>query len=293
VDSGLILVDKPLGVSSHQVVSWARKALGTKKVGHAGTLDPEASGLLVLGVGVGTRLLTFCVGMAKTYQATVRLGYATSTDDAQGERIDYPEGTLDRCTPELIDEVVETFRGDIMQVPSSFSAIKVDGRRSYDRARKGEEVNLPARPVTIHGLSRGEITRGEAVVDVELAVECSSGTYIRALARDIGHTLGVGGHLIALRRSQVGPFDIERALPADQITPEGILELAQAAQLIMPSVRVSGPAKDDIAHGRRVECAGWPEGRPVAVLDDAEGALLAVIECVAGRSRILMGVPPS
>ena len=291
--SGLILLDKPLGVSSHTVVSWARKALGTKKVGHAGTLDPEASGLLVLGVGVGTRLLTFCVGMDKTYQATLRLGYATSTDDAEGERIEHPEGDLGSCTPEAIDEAVASFLGEIMQVPSTFSAIKVDGRRSYERARKGEEVSLPARPVTIHRLERGEITPSEGVLDVELLVECSSGTYIRALARDIGARLGVGGHLIALRRSRVGPFDVQDACGAEDITQQAIVELAAAARLIMPSVTVGGPARDDIVHGRSVDCAQWPQEQPVAALEESSGDLLAVVECVAGRSRILMGVPQS
>jgi len=293
VPSGLLLVDKPLGVSSHTVVSWARKALGTKKVGHAGTLDPEASGLLVLGVGAGTRLLTFCVGMGKTYQATLRFGYQTTTDDAQGEPIPGSGGPVSACTPEAIDEVVRSFLGDIMQVPSTFSAIKVDGRRSYDRARKGEEVVLPARPVRIHRLERGDLRPGDGVLDCDLTVECSSGTYIRALARDMGAQLGVGGHLIGLRRHQVGPFSIESAIPADQVLPEHILSLSDAAKLIMPSVRVQGPARDDISHGRKIDCAGWPENQPVAVLDSTGETLLAVIECVAGRSRILMGVPQS
>ena len=291
--SGLVLVDKPLGVSSHTVVSWARKALGTKKVGHAGTLDPEASGLLVLGVGVGTRLLTFCVGMGKTYHATMRLGYATTTDDAEGERIEVTGGSREACTPEAIDAVLKSFRGDITQVPSTYSAIKVEGKRAYDLARSGAEVVLKARPVTIHSLERGGVDVGDGFIDVTLRIECSSGTYIRALARDIGQMLGVGGHLVALRRTSVGPFDVTGAMPGDAIEASGIIDLAVAAQEIMPTVRLGAHAANDISHGRKIACPDWPTGQPLAALDDSSGELLAVVECVEGFSRILMGVPHS
>lgn len=288
---GLALVDKPLGVSSHTVVSWARKAWGTKKVGHAGTLDPEASGLLVLGVGAGTRLLTFCVGMDKTYVTTVRLGYGTTTDDAEGERIDVEGGSLDQCTPEALDAILPRFTGLISQVPSTFSAIKVEGRRSYDLARSGEAVELAARPVTIHSLTRGTITPGDGYLDVEYVVECSSGTYIRALARDMGQALGVGGHLVSLRRTVVGPFRIEQATAAGQLDESPVMSLADAARAIMPVVEVSGPDRDDIVHGRSVSTAGWPEGNHVGVLDATGSSLLAVAQSQGGRSRILMGVP--
>jgi tRNA pseudouridine55 synthase len=292
VVSGLLLVDKPLGVSSHGVVAMARKALGTKKVGHAGTLDPAASGLLVLGVGPGTRLLTYMVGLDKTYLATMRLGYSTTTDDAEGDKIEHPEGDLAACTDAAIEGALEPLRGLISQVPSTYSAIKVDGRRSYDVARSGGEVELAARSVTIHRLERGGVRRESSWIDVDLIVECSSGTYIRALARDIGVALGVGGHLVALRRTKVGPFDISQALAHDAIDTAGLLTLSEAAGAVMPLVSVSGPQAQDIRHGRAFACDGWQEGLPLAAVDGASSELLAIVECSAGRGRILMGVPP-
>lgn len=289
--AGLLLVDKPLGVTSHGVVHMARKALGTKKIGHAGTLDPAASGLLVLGVGPGTRLLTYMVGLDKTYLATMRLGYSTTTDDAEGERVDHPQGDLDSCTDSVIDSAIEPFRGKISQVPSTYSAIKVGGRRSYDLARAGSAAELAARSVTIHLLERGGITRGEGWIDVELTVECSSGTYIRALARDIGVALGVGGHLVALRRTAVGPFLIEDAVAHDAIDATGLMTLARGAGAVMAQVALAGPHIVDVRHGRAVPCAEWPEGVPLAAVAAGTGELLAIVERSAGRSRILMGVP--
>ncbi len=289
--SGILLVDKPLGVSSHGVVSMARKALGTKKVGHAGTLDPEASGLLVLGVGAGTRLLTYMVGLDKTYVATLRLGYGTTTDDAEGERIDFPEGDLASVSIEALDDVLARFRGQISQVPSTFSAIKVAGKRAYDLARSGAEVELKARPVSVYRLERGEPERHKGYIDIELTIDCSSGTYIRALARDIGGALGVGGHLVALRRSAVGPFDVADALSHERIESSGLRGLAESAALVMTPVRLGQREVDDLRHGRAVAVHDWPEGVPLAAIDDASGQLVAIIECSAGRSRILMGVP--
>lgn len=289
--SGILLVDKPLGVSSHGVVSMARKALGTKKVGHAGTLDPEASGLLVLGVGAGTRLLTYMVGLDKTYVATLRLGYATTTDDAEGERIDFPGGDLASVTIEALDDVLGRFRGPISQVPSTFSAIKVEGKRAYDLARSGAEVELKARPVTVYRLERGEPQRHSGHVDVELSIDCSSGTYIRALARDIGEALGVGGHLVALRRTRVGPFGVVDALSHERIEAAGLRGLAESAALVMTPVSLGAREVEDIRHGRTIAAKDWPEGVPLAAIDEASAQLVAIIECSAGRSRILMGVP--
>ena len=288
--SGLLLVDKPLGVSSHAVVSMARRALGEKKIGHAGTLDPLASGLLVLGVGTGTRFLTFCVGLDKTYLATMRLGYATTTDDAEGERIPVDGASLASCTPETIDKVVARYTGTISQVPSAYSAIKVDGVRAYEKARKGESVDLKARQVQVHRIERGSITAGEGFLDVELIVECSSGTYIRALARDIGETLGVGGHLVRLRRSSVGPFGVHAAVSAEAISADALIPLENVVAEVMPVMVVTGPARDDIRHGRSIACDGGEAG-PRAVVDSESGSVLAVIECSSGRSRILMGMP--
>ncbi|HWT32259.1 MAG TPA: tRNA pseudouridine(55) synthase TruB, partial [Microbacterium sp.] len=209
--TGILLVDKPGGMTSHDVVARSRRALNTKKIGHAGTLDPMATGLLILGVGPATRLLTYLVGLGKTYEATIRLGVATDSDDADG-RI---TATADAAhvTGAQIDAGVVQLTGPISQVPSTVSAIKVDGRRAYDLARAGEDVQLKARDVVV---SRFEVLArrpGDGVIDLDVVVDCSSGTYIRALARDLGAGLGVGGHLTALRRTRIGPFAVAEARP--------------------------------------------------------------------------------
>ncbi|MDN6302290.1 MAG: tRNA pseudouridine(55) synthase TruB, partial [Brachybacterium sp.] len=208
---GILLVDKAPERTSHDVVARVRWLLGTKKVGHAGTLDPMATGLLVLGVGQGTRLLTYLVGLDKTYQARIRLGRATTTDDREGE----PLGDVVDATG-LMDQELEhslsALRGDIEQVPSTVSAIKIDGKRAYARARAGEDVELAARPVQV---SRFAVTGRSAegpFLDLAAVIDCSSGTYVRALARDLGSAHAVGGHLTALRRTAVGPFSVEDAL---------------------------------------------------------------------------------
>jgi tRNA pseudouridine55 synthase len=290
VPTGILLVDKPWGVSSHGVVSMARKALGTKKVGHAGTLDPAATGLLVLGVGAGTRLLTYMVGLGKTYTATIRLGYQTTTDDAEGERIEHAGGSLATCTDDAIDDTISRYVGPISQVPSTFSAIKVDGQRSYDRARRGEEVELAPRSVTVYSFARGEVRRDADWIDVDVVIECSSGTYIRALARDIGSDLGVGGHLVALRRTHVGPFSVVDARAHDAIGEDDMMALADAATAIMPRIELSGMDAQDLRHGRAVRVEGWPEDSPLAAVAQDSGELIAIVESSAGRSRILMGV---
>ena len=220
--SGLLLVHKPGGPTSHGIVSAARKALGLKKVGHAGTLDPMATGLLVLGIGQGTKLLTYCVGLDKAYEATIRLGQATTTDDAEGEPGEQaPDANLDALTTEVITEALEQFVGDIEQVPSTVSAIRVDGKRAYERHRAGEEVTLSSRPVTISSLEVTDIRRDGVFWEVDIHVECSSGTYIRAIARDLGTGLRCrwtfkrspphpGGSLSGDRRVRSGP-DCSRA----------------------------------------------------------------------------------
>jgi tRNA pseudouridine55 synthase len=288
---GLLLVDKPLGISSHGVVQAARKALGTKKVGHAGTLDPLASGLLVLGVGYATKLLTFIVGLDKTYSTTMRLGYATTTDDAEGDRIDFPDGDLQALTPEKIDGAIEALVGRIFQVPSTFSAIKVDGKRAYDLARSGQDVTLKPREVTVYSIQRGDIRMGDGWIDVELTIACSSGTYIRAIARDIGQALGVGGHLVALSRDAVGPFTSATAVAMENISPDHLIPPAEAAGFVLPVVELTPVQVDHVRHGRAVDCAGWQESTPLAALDKGSGLLVAVVQCFEGRSRILMGNP--
>lgn len=296
--SGLLLVDKPQGVTSHDVVARARRLLGTRKVGHAGTLDPMATGLLLLGVDSATRLLTYLVGLDKEYTATIRLGVATDTDDAEGETI----RTVDASgvTDSAIAAGITALTGPIEQVPSTFSAIKVDGRRAYDRARAGEEVALKARPVVIRSFDVVAIRREAGVVDVDVRVVCSSGTYIRALARDLGDGLAVGGHLTALRRTEVGPFSVADAviLPdprANPVTAESfdaagvLLAPADVASRLFPVVRFDADAVRDLVHGKRVRLDA-PDADLAAALTP-EGRLAALVELRGGRARVLLGVP--
>lgn len=223
--SGILLVDKPKGVTSHDVVSFARGLLHTKRVGHAGTLDPMATGLLILGFGNATRLLNYLLGHNKTYEAVIRLGESTNTDDADGNIIASANSentilsfsnnaNIDEILKELRVVIEKNFTGSIMQTPTSFSAIKVNGVRAYDLAREGKDVHLEPREVFIYDFSLLDAhfsvgVSGAKVIDVRASVSCSSGTYIRALARDLGRVLGVGGHLVSLRRTRIGDFSIE------------------------------------------------------------------------------------
>jgi tRNA pseudouridine55 synthase len=206
---GIVVVDKPGGMTSHTVVARIRKLAGTRKVGHAGTLDPMATGVLIVGINRATRLLGHLQLADKSYDATIRLGATTTTDDAEGEVL--ATAPVDGVTAEAITAAVEGFRGEISQVPSKVSAIKVDGRRAYDRVRAGEEVELKARAVTVSRYDVLDVRRDADGISVDVSVDCSSGTYIRALARDLGAGLGVGGHLTALRRTRVGSFDLSVA----------------------------------------------------------------------------------
>jgi tRNA pseudouridine55 synthase len=256
--SGLVVVDKPKGWTSHQVVARCRRLYGTRRVGHAGTLDPMATGVLLVGVGRATRLLGHLAGHDKTYVATIRLGEATTTDDAEGECVSASGAAA--ITEDQVRAAVDHFVGPISQVPSSVSAIKVDGKRAYARVRAGEQVELAARQVTV---SRFDITGIETVVgtpvmlDVAVEVDCTSGTYIRALARDLGALLGVGGHLTALRRTRIGAFDISmaaldgRALEAGEPVP--LLGLADVARRAFPVLEVDRDAAEDVRHGRSLE----------------------------------------
>lgn len=293
--SGILLVDKPQGVTSHDVVARARRLLGTRKVGHAGTLDPMATGLLVLGVESSTRLLTYLVGLDKEYTATIRLGIATDTDDAEGTTTWGSDASA--LTDAAIAAAVGRLTGPIEQVPSTFSAIKVDGRRAYDRARAGEDVALAARPVTIHEFEVLAIRRGGEIVDLDVRVACSSGTYIRSLARDLGADLGVGGHLTVLRRTQVGPFAVADAvpLPDPRVEPAAaapaLLEPADVAARLFPVVRLDASQTRDLAHGKRVEVDA-PDAELAAALTP-DGRLAALIELRARRARVLLGLPTS
>ena len=289
---GILLVDKPAGLTSHDVVARTRRALGTRKVGHAGTLDPMATGLLVIGVEGATRLLTYIVGADKTYAATIRLGATTTTDDADGDMVAQagPEAWAS-VTDERVAWGIDALTGAISQVPSSVSAIKVDGRRAYDRVRAGEEVVLAARDVVV---SRFDVTADRAVDgfrDLDVVVECSSGTYIRSLARDLGAALGVGGHLTALRRTRVGAFDVADAVGIDALEGAPLLSPAAAAIRVLPSLEVSGDEARDLRHGKRLPGAAVRlESRQAAAIDD-EGVLVGVVEKRGADIKSAMNMP--
>ena len=273
--SGILVVDKPTGWTSHQVVGRCRRLLGTRKVGHAGTLDPMATGVLVVGVGRGTRLLGHLALSTKTYLATIRLGQSTITDDAEGEVTAAPgaAGLADAA----IAAALVPLRGDIVQVLSTVSAIKIDGQRAYARARRGEDVVLAGRPVTVGRFDvldrRDAEAGGVPVVDLDVAVDCSSGTYIRALARDLGAALGTGGHLTALRRTRVGGFGLDGALTPAELTadPPGrpeLLGLADVARRSFPCVELDAEQARDVGYGRPLHVR--LAGEPTALLHDGE-----------------------
>jgi tRNA pseudouridine55 synthase len=272
VPSGLVVVDKPAGLTSHDVVARLRRILGTRKIGHAGTLDPMATGVLVCGVGRGTKLLGHLALDTKAYTATVRLGAATTTDDAEGEIVSSADaGAVDDAA---IAAGMAALTGAIEQVPSSVSAIKIDGKRAYARVRAGEEVVIPARPVTVSQF-RLIARHGD---DLDVVVDCSSGTYVRALARDLGAALGVGGHLTALRRTRVGPFTLEHARTLEQLdsAPELTLPLDKAVGVAFPRRDLDATLAADIAHGRPLPAAGVdgtygvfaPDGRALALVSE-------------------------
>ncbi|MFZ5849057.1 MAG: tRNA pseudouridine(55) synthase TruB [Actinomycetota bacterium] len=273
--AGLVVVDKASGMTSHDVVARMRRIAGTRKVGHAGTLDPMATGVLLLGVNRATRLLGHLMLTEKAYDAVVRLGVATTTDDAEGETVDVTPATA--VTDTAVREAFARFVGDIEQVPSSVSAIKVDGKRAYARVRAGEAVELAARPVTVHGIEVGEISREGDVVDVAVSVRCSSGTYIRALARDVGAALGVGGHLTVLRRTAVGPFTLADAHTLDELAEDlTLIPIAAVARRIFPAVDVDEAAAAAVKVGRRLTLDLGAEGR--VALFDPQDEFLALYE---------------
>ena len=296
---GILLVDKPGGITSHDVVARARRALGTRKIGHAGTLDPMATGLLVLGVEGATRLLTFVVGLDKTYEATIRLGVSTATDDADGEIVRATDASsLDAAA---IAAGVAALTGRISQVPSTYSAIKVDGRRAYDLARAGEDVQLKAREVTVsrfdivaerrHGPSAADAGSAGGVVDLDVVVDCSSGTYIRSLARDLGAALGVGGHLTALRRTRVGPFHVAEAAGVDALAEASLLAPADAATAVLGRFDVTADEARDLRHGKRLVGAAERLTSGPAAAVDPEGALVGIVERRGDDVKSAMNMP--
>lgn len=253
--SGILLLDKPQGWTSHDAVARTRRIAGTRKVGHAGTLDPMATGLLVLGVESSTRLLTYVVGLDKEYFATIRLGAATTTDDAEGELLgDGPAPGVSGITAAAVAAQIAALTGEIEQVPSSVSAIKVDGKRAYALVRAGEEVTLKSRVVTVSEFELISSTEFDGFLDLDVRVVCSSGTYIRALARDIGSALEVGGHLTALRRTRIGPFSVHNASNLEAIDLNtALLSPTDAASMLFARFELSEQQAVDLGHGKRIE----------------------------------------
>ncbi|MFD1938965.1 tRNA pseudouridine(55) synthase TruB [Nonomuraea mangrovi] len=270
-ESGLIIVDKPADWTSHDVVGKMRRIAGTRRVGHAGTLDPMATGVLVIGVEKATRLLGHLALTEKVYEATIRLGVTTNTDDAEGEVT--ATAPTDGVTTEAVRKEIEALTGRIMQVPPQVSAIKVNGERAYKRARAGEDVELAARPVTVYDFDVTSIDGPE----VRATIRCSSGTYIRALARDLGSALGVGGHLTYLRRTRVGPYDLSLAKTIDELAGECVvLPIGEAVSAAFPRRDVNADEARVISHGGRLPSAGLGKG-PIGVFGP-EGELLALVE---------------
>jgi tRNA pseudouridine55 synthase len=283
---GLIVVDKPGGMTSHDVVGRLRRLAGTRRVGHAGTLDPLATGVLVVGVNRATRLLTYITGARKSYAATIRLGASTVTDDAEGDVTTTADAT--GVADDAIRAGLTALTGEIRQVPSAVSAIKINGVRSYRRVRAGERPELPARAVTVYALRALAVHRDRApeTVDVDVEVTCSSGTYVRAIARDLGAALGVGGHLTALRRTAVGGFTLAEAATLAELgrrAPDVVtLPLAEAARRCLPQRQVDDRQARVLAHGGRLDAIGLAE--PYAVFDP-DGALVAVVAERGGTAR--------
>jgi tRNA pseudouridine55 synthase len=280
--AGLVVVDKPAGITSHDVVSRVRRLAGTRKVGHAGTLDPMATGVLVLGVNRATRLLGHLMLTEKAYDATIRLGVSTGTDDAEGETT--ATASAAGLTPESVRAALATFVGDIEQVPTSVSAVKVDGKRAYQRVRDGEQVDLKPRPVTVHELVVHEVGPPGETLDVRVSVRCSSGTYIRAIARDVGNRLGVGGHLRELRRTAVGPYDLSVARTLEQLADElTVLPIAEAARAAFPVRVLDEEQAADVRVGRSLaaDLVGLtavfaPDGEFLALYEPRDEAARAV-----------------
>jgi tRNA pseudouridine55 synthase len=282
--AGLVVVDKPAGLTSHDVVARLRRLAGTRRVGHAGTLDPMATGVLVVGVGAATRLLHHLVLADKAYTATVRLGQATVTDDAQGEVTGGASAA--GLTEDAVRSAMRPLTGEVLQVPSSVSAIKVDGRRAYSRVREGEAVELAARPVTVSRFAALRFARpSPELLDVEVEVECSSGTYVRALARDLGAALGTGGYLTALRRTRVGPFDLAAARTLEQLAalPDPVtLPLPDAVRIAMPVREIDAGQARELSFGRPLPPAGIA-GTYAALAPG--GAVAALLREEDGRAR--------
>ena len=276
MSDGIVVVDKPAGLTSHDVVARLRRLAGTRRVGHAGTLDPMATGVLVVGIGTATRLLGHLSLTTKAYDATIRLGQSTTTDDAQGEVVTSTSAA--EVSMQSVRDAVLAYAGEITQVPSAVSAVKVDGERSYRRVRRGEQVQLPPRRVRIESLDVVEIRGTDGFLDVDVSLTCSSGTYVRALARDVGADLGVGGHLTRLRRTAVGPYRLDDAHTLDELAAElVVLPLAEVAAATFPTYELSAKQAEWVRHGRALPDTALGAAAPVAMLA-ADGSFLALYE---------------
>ena len=279
---GFLLVDKAGGMTSHDVVAMARKKLDTKKVGHAGTLDPMATGVLVLGIGIATRLLTYITDGKKAYQGKISLGSATHTDDKEGDVIfTAPENKLQLITDSQIKEQLAGFVGNIKQRPSSVSAIKIDGKSAHARVRAGEDVDIPERDITINEIEVKQISHLASSIEIDLSVTCSAGTYIRAIARDLGEKLEVGGHLTQLRRTLVSPFTLEQC---KDIADAQLISIAEVIEKLFPIRRLDFSESREILFGRTID---QNQQTGVVAALDAQGEFLALLENKAQGSKII------
>lgn len=287
---GIVVVDKPAGMTSHDVVGRCRRIFGTRRVGHAGTLDPMATGVLVIGVDRATKILGLLTAAPKSYHATIRLGQCTSTEDAEGELLQ--QVAADHLTDEQIAAAIAGLRGDIEQVPSAVSAVKVGGRRAYRLVREGNTVDLPARRIRVDRFDITAVRRHAQLVDLDVEVDCSSGTYIRALARDLGAALQVGGHLVALRRTRVGRFGIQDAVGLDDLAERPRLShsLDQACLLLFPHRELSAEDADAAGHGRPLPPCGI-EGIYAAATGD--GRVVALLRDDGPRTRSVVVIRPA
>jgi tRNA pseudouridine55 synthase len=289
MNAGLVIVDKPSGMTSHDVVGKCRRIFGTRRVGHAGTLDPMATGVLVVGIERATKILGLLTGSSKSYAATIRLGQTTSTEDAEGQLLQ--EISAEHLTEATIVAAITGLRGDIMQVPSAVSAVKVDGQRAYKLAREGRTVELAARPVRIDRFEMLALRRGR-FIDLDVVVDCSSGTYIRALARDLGDALAVGGHLIALRRTRVGRFGLDQARSLDELAerPQLSFTLDEACLQMFPRRDLAAEEADAAANGRALTAAGI-DG--VYAAQDAGGRVIALLRDDGPRTKSVVVIRPA
>ena len=290
MNAGLVVVDKPAGMTSHDVVGRCRRIFGTRRVGHAGTLDPMATGVLVIGIERATKILGLVTETSKSYAATVRLGQSTSTEDAEGELLH--QVSAQNVTDEAIEAAIAALRGDIAQIPSAVSAIKVDGQRAYRLAREGRTVELAARPVRIDRFEVLAVRRDGELVDVDVEVDCSSGTYIRALARDIGAALEVGGHLTSLRRTRVGRFGVDQARSLDDLAerPGLSVTLDDACLLLFPHRRLTDEEADAVANGRPLSPAAI-DG--VYAVHTADGRVIGLLRDDGPKTKSVVVIRPA